>query len=576
MSGDAQPPPALHRSFLVFQHIASKLRKTHYKSSFESDVAAGFDIMLQGKTLRDWAPNLLTLLGKDITSTCSPSSSSSTRASSKTTLSTPIFESKLLVDCAAAADAPYFFDMSSAVVERVLQDHSPLSFNEALKSDLALSTAAIKSNGDHRVMQFLLTDSLGAREQILERHRVLSHAKRFFGLPLKPSFFPASFELLDPADDNNADAVTTRMQRQLDSFSDAIGNFKSDFKAAVGAMDANFSARIDDLSSCPTTDPSILSDIVSVAVAEALTNNTTLNDLRGRADEHNIDMAELRAGLYELQSQQQAPSPAPLLLPSTTTPPPLTSVCPRPAWATLEPECFNSSRCETPRIDSMWRAAPRGEDITSKAQRKALAVELANDKLLSRLPEPTVDASATLAYCEVRHFIIEDMFGYAYLLYSETSLLRALQRCATDRQQSAKPRFAPLWRRLASAPDLLTFVKYMDRLYQDTNGDMTQLSWNKAVDGAVDGIDLLGRLRPLMNSADNIDRARDVITNFLAKRNDKDTIAELQRASPVDIDAWEAILAAAVTAERVVNSYLLISHDIAAPPWSATPPLVAQ
>ena len=142
MSGDAQPPPVLHRSFLVFQHIASKLRKTHYKSSFESDVAAGFDIMLQGKTLRDWAPNLLTLLGKDITSTCSPSSSYSTCAASKSTLSTPIFESKLLVDCAAASDAPQLFNMSPAVVERVLQDQTPLTFNEALKSDLALSTAA--------------------------------------------------------------------------------------------------------------------------------------------------------------------------------------------------------------------------------------------------------------------------------------------------------------------------------------------------------------------------------------------------------------------------------------------------
>ena len=649
MSGDARPPPVLHRGFLGFNNLVYKLRKAANKVAFEQDVAAGFQIMIDGKTSRSWMANLLTLIGKDITSSSSPSSSYVTYTGSKSSLAQPSFDSKLIVDCASAAATGMALDMSPAVVERVLADHTPLEFNEALKADVALAHSMLDARGDRRVIQFLLTDPLGTRKQILERYDVMTNAARYFGLPLKSSFLPAPAGLLYlDNDDDDHDVTTQQMERRLgEALSEAIGSCSANFTSSLGAMGTDFNTRLNALGA--RTDPSTLKDVVSVAVAEALSNNTTLTDLRGRADEHNTDVAELRAGLYELQSQRVVPNTAPPLPsssspssvrfsdvlggasakgdaavpphaastdadsgsskptslpvehlldllskaspgsfdpatmdklaaslraapsdfapptaapspskasapPTSSVPPTLSSSCPRPSWVFVKPVGFNASRCETPRIGLIWHAAPRGEDSASKGQRKAMMLELASDKLLARLPEPTVDASATLIYCEVRHSIIEDMFGYAYILYNETSLLRALQRCATDRQRSANPRFAPLWRRLASATDLVTFIEYMDRLFQDTTGSMTQYSWTKAMDGATDGADLLGRLRHLLVGADNIDRGRELIIQFLGKRKDTNTIAALQRAGRTDIDEWESILVTAAAADRVVHS----------------------
>ena len=86
MPGDEQAPPVLHRGFLGFNNLVYKLQKAANKVAFEQDVAAGFQIMIDGKTARPWMANLLTLLGKDITSASSPSSSYVTYTGSKSSL----------------------------------------------------------------------------------------------------------------------------------------------------------------------------------------------------------------------------------------------------------------------------------------------------------------------------------------------------------------------------------------------------------------------------------------------------------------------------------------------------------
>ena len=62
MASDERAPPKLHRGFLGLNHLAYKLRKAANKVTFERDVYAGFEIMIQGKTSRSWMSNLLTLM----------------------------------------------------------------------------------------------------------------------------------------------------------------------------------------------------------------------------------------------------------------------------------------------------------------------------------------------------------------------------------------------------------------------------------------------------------------------------------------------------------------------------------
>ena len=227
MSGDAQPPPVLHRSFLVFQHIASKLRKTSYKSSSASDVAAGFEIMLQGKTLRDWAPNLLTLLAKDITSSFTSLSSCSTFGESKIIRTVPLFDSTLIIDCAAAADTPKLLDISPPARERVLAEQTPFTFSGLLQKDFENAQVAINTNSYKHAVQFLLLDPLGARQQLLHRHRVLAGANRYFNLPLKDSFFPLDVQaIVSPP---NLPAAT-QLQNKLAALTDTVATYKAELQ----------------------------------------------------------------------------------------------------------------------------------------------------------------------------------------------------------------------------------------------------------------------------------------------------------------------------------------------------------
>ena len=137
MSGDERAPAVFHRGFLGFNHLAHKLRKASNKATITQNIYEGFEVMIQGKTARSWMANLLTLVGKDLTSSSSPSSSYITYSGSKSSLSTPSFDSKLIIDCAAAASTGEVSAMSPAVMERVLADQTPLTFNEALKADAA-------------------------------------------------------------------------------------------------------------------------------------------------------------------------------------------------------------------------------------------------------------------------------------------------------------------------------------------------------------------------------------------------------------------------------------------------------
>ena len=244
---------------------------------------------------------------------------------------------------------------------------------------------------------------------------------------------------------------------------------------------------------------------------------------------------------------------------------------PRPEWVLSSPpgSCSFAPAADPDRV---WESVPGGD--AGKALRKSIAAESGLETLLANLPSPGDDTSVTLRYWAGRGTMLESWYLLAYRVFGNETLrgearirqgdavlLSALRRCALDKEQLANgnplaKRYVPTWRKLSSAASVLEFLQGLDHLYRDVTGNAIEYSWDQAPKEARDAADLLGRLRPVLTSSENIRRARAVIIKYLSTRKMELTLtrfSELPGDDAAAVKQWEHILDSASAATRMIS-----------------------